>query len=226
MCLREWRLVSRMLRSKAMSRFARRRKEPTNRNIELGDGIVVTEAVERRIRKRADAQIPKGMADRVSALGGYISYLPFWISAYFVGQALAGSFTDGALWLIMIAWVGVIPTGVMFALDWIVGKPIAARQARVTARVKELGKQREADIEERKVFYSSPEWKLVRRQVIEEEGNTCNDCGRYIRVESDITVDHKNPRSKHPGLSLERSNLRVVCRSCNSRKGADDWFED
>ena len=195
-----------------------------NRNIELGDGLIVTEVVAKRIRKLAEAQTPKGIADRVSELGGVISFLPFWISAYFVGQLFFDSFT-GWLWLFIFASVGLIPSGVMYALDWIVSKPIAVRQTNVTTLIQHLAKQREADIEERKAFYSSPEWKLIRRQVIQEEGRTCGVCGRHIRVERDLTIDHKNPRSKHPTLSLERSNLRVVCRGCNSRKGADDWVE-
>ena len=43
--------------------------------------------------------------------------------------------------------------------------------------------------------------------------------------DDDVTVDHKKPRSKYPSLALKRDNLRVLCRVCNSRKGAGEWIE-
>jgi 5-methylcytosine-specific restriction endonuclease McrA len=33
-----------------------------------------------------------------------------------------------------------------------------------------------------------------------------------------LTVDHIKPRSKYPALALVLSNLRVLCRRCNSSR--------
>ncbi|NDH15183.1 MAG: hypothetical protein EBY47_08990, partial [Actinobacteria bacterium] len=35
---------------------------------------------------------------------------------------------------------------------------------------------------------------------------------------NNITLDHILPMSKHPDLALEPTNIRVLCRVCNSRK--------
>ncbi len=39
------------------------------------------------------------------------------------------------------------------------------------------------------------------------------------------TIDHKLPRSQYPWLSLEWSNLWVICRVCNREKGEKHWYE-
>ena len=49
--------------------------------------------------------------------------------------------------------------------------------------------------------------------------------GIAFRKDSDITVDHIKPRSKYPELALEIENLRVLCRSCNSKKGGKEFEE-
>lgn len=93
------------------------------------------------------------------------------------------------------------------------------------ARVIELGEERKKRLDETRQFYSSPEWNLLRDQVIHEEGHLCSECGELIQYKGDITVDHIRPRSKYPDLALERQNLRVLCRSCNSRKGTKDLLD-
>ena len=94
------------------------------------------------------------------------------------------------------------------------------------ARVIELGEERKKRLDETRQFYSSPEWNLLRDQVIREADHLCSECGELIQYKEDITVDHIRPRSKYPDLALERQNLRVLCRSCNSRKGAKDWLNE
>ncbi len=37
------------------------------------------------------------------------------------------------------------------------------------------------------------------------------------------TVDHLIPISKAPHLAKERSNLRVACEKCNTKKASDEW---
>ena len=47
--------------------------------------------------------------------------------------------------------------------------------------------------------------------------HVCSDCNKEV-FGSDITLDHILPLSKHPDLALEPSNIRVLCRRCNSTK--------
>ena len=66
---------------------------------------------------------------------------------------------------------------------------------------------------------------MIRRQVIKQKGRVCAECGHRILKNNDITVDHIKPRSKYPELSLKIENLRVLCRSCNAKKGAQEFEE-
>ena len=68
-------------------------------------------------------------------------------------------------------------------------------------------------------FYSSPEWKEIRKQVIKAQGRICRICNKHTLFDFDLTVDHIKPRSKYPDLALEITNLQVACRGCNSSKG-------
>lgn len=99
------------------------------------------------------------------------------------------------------------------------------RDRKVNARVAKLAEERSRALQERERFYSSAEWLAVRKQVIEEDGQTCAECARTIHDRHDITVDHIQPRSKFPEFALSRENLRVLCRQCNSRKGSKDWLD-
>ena len=54
----------------------------------------------------------------------------------------------------------------------------------------------------------------IRIQVMERDAYRCQDCGGW----HDLAVDHIVPESMGGPTSLE--NLQVLCRSCNSRKGA------
>ena len=64
----------------------------------------------------------------------------------------------------------------------------------------------------------TPEWRHLRRKVIGDQSIRCSMCG--AAEWNDVTVDHILPVSKYPELALTLNNLRVLCRSCNSRKGA------
>jgi 5-methylcytosine-specific restriction endonuclease McrA len=59
----------------------------------------------------------------------------------------------------------------------------------------------------------------IRRQVFERDGMACVNCGSTEH----LSLDHIKPFSK--GGAHTPRNLRVFCRSCNSRKSArDDHF--
>jgi len=77
----------------------------------------------------------------------------------------------------------------------------------------------ESELLEYARFYTTPEWRLMRESVIARDGNVCRRCCREV-AERELTVDHIRPRSRFPELALALSNLQVLCRSCNSAKGA------
>lgn len=54
----------------------------------------------------------------------------------------------------------------------------------------------------------------LKKQVFERDEYRCQDCGTHI----DLSIDHIHPESK--GGSSTEENLRTLCRSCNSSKGA------
>ena len=76
------------------------------------------------------------------------------------------------------------------------------------------------ELEEDIRFYFTPEWRELRGKVIERDGMTCRQCQRALKLDRDLTVDHIVPRSRCPARALDPANLQVLCRSCNSAKGA------
>lgn len=54
----------------------------------------------------------------------------------------------------------------------------------------------------------------LRRIVFERDGYTCQECGAH----RDLTLDHVIPESRNG--ATDAANLRTLCRTCNSRKGA------
>lgn len=53
----------------------------------------------------------------------------------------------------------------------------------------------------------------------------CPICSEKYGDRKGKTIDHKLPRSQYPWLSLEWSNLWVICRVCNREKGERHWYE-
>lgn len=53
----------------------------------------------------------------------------------------------------------------------------------------------------------------------------CPICSENYCDRGGKTIDHKLPRSQYPWLSLEWSNLWVICRACNLEKSEMHWYE-
>jgi 5-methylcytosine-specific restriction endonuclease McrA len=71
-------------------------------------------------------------------------------------------------------------------------------------------------------FYSTKEWKALKKQIHTKYGYTCMKC--YYIDKSNV-VDHIYPRSKFPLLELEPDNMQVLCTPCNLRK-SNKHFND
>jgi hypothetical protein len=75
-------------------------------------------------------------------------------------------------------------------------------------------------------FYKSSEWRSMRYMALKHHGNNCMACGRSPKDGVIIHVDHIKPRSVYPELSLDFSNLQVLCEECNlgkSNRSTEDW---
>lgn len=79
-------------------------------------------------------------------------------------------------------------------------------------------------------FYSTKEWLSLRVRVLEKYECKCMMCGRNPKDHKIVIhVDHIKPRSKFPELSLEFTNLQLLCEDCNlgkSNKYQTDWRPD
>ena len=106
---------------------------------------------------------------------------------------------------------------VVFA-DRVTDGELSKRLVRVRARLTRLVEERDRRMDEAEAFYESPEWKVLRDAIIEEQGSSCRECGAAIDSDGEVTVGHRLARSEYPHLALSRDNLRVLCRPCNPRK--------
>ena len=198
-----------------------------NRMVELAPDIGVTRRVHSTLRGRAAAEVPRSVelvaSERLRSAVGTACF------ACAVGASLIchvlyshGLLSGGVAGLIFTA----LACGPYLVTDPILTRrEIPLRRAhseKVVARLLALARERQATLADREAFYTSPEWRQLRAAIIFVQGNLCAMCGRRIANASDVTVDHVKPRSRHPHLALARENLRVLCRSCNSRKGAQD----
>ena len=171
---------------------------PYNPTVKLTDNVVVTKEVEKRITKKAKSEIPIiGILVFIWVLTGVI------ISRFSEGQSG---------WQLLTFIIALALSVLVLVFRW----------AAVKSRTNELALERKERLDETRQFYSSPEWNLIRKQVIKAKGRVCSECGNPIANSYDVTVDHIRPRSKYPELALDKDNLRVLCRSCNSSKGDRD----
>jgi 5-methylcytosine-specific restriction protein A len=72
-------------------------------------------------------------------------------------------------------------------------------------------------------LYSTRAWQQLSARVLRawrgEHGDWCPGYGRPAHPASDLTVDHVEPLAAG-GAPLDIGNTAVLCRSCNSTKGA------
>jgi len=72
-------------------------------------------------------------------------------------------------------------------------------------------------------LYSTRAWQRLSARVLRawrgEHGNWCPGYGRPAHRASDLTVDHIVPLAAG-GAPFDIANTAVLCRSCNSTKGA------
>ena len=171
--------------------------------------------VEKRLMRTAQAEEPHSVlhrtAVRVPLLAGAL--IASGVAAYY---GLGLHLGTGGLVLLVAGGVGLLAL-VVFA-DRVSHGELSKRLVLVRARLRRLVEERDRRLDEAEAFYESPEWKAVRAAVIEEQGASCRDCGAAIDSDGEVTVGHTLARSEYPHLALSRDNLRVLCRSCNSRK--------
>ncbi|HSW43488.1 MAG TPA: HNH endonuclease [Patescibacteria group bacterium] len=74
-------------------------------------------------------------------------------------------------------------------------------------------------------LYSTQAWQRLSARVLRawrgEHGDWCPGYERPAHPAADLTVDHVVPLAAG-GAPFERANTAVLCRSCNSTKGASD----
>ncbi len=91
----------------------------------------------------------------------------------------------------------------------------ATKHLAIAQELKRKRAQREAKrrhVAHRRTVFSAERDRLMLA-LIERDGYHCQECGSI----ENITIDHIVPLSR--GGSDELNNLRLLCRSCNSRKG-------
>lgn len=73
-----------------------------------------------------------------------------------------------------------------------------------------------------KHFLTSDSWQELRFRFLKVTPQVCVLCGAkgpLMGGNAELHVDHIKPRSIYPELSLEFSNLQMLCKPCNFGKG-------
>lgn len=191
----------------------RRLLKPPNDNIAITEGTVITRNVLNRLTWQSRAAIPLSRKHTLVARWGLLfALIPLLLLLVLyllhIQVDALGAFG-----------MSVASLALLFLSERVSKRESDKRTIRVNEHLNQLAKERKRRIEEMKRFYQSSEWRLLRQQIIKDKGNICSECKRPINNPNDITVDHIFPRSKYAELALNRENMQVLCRSCNSKKG-------
>ncbi len=73
-------------------------------------------------------------------------------------------------------------------------------------------------VSEASLFYRTKEWKQLRDSFLLENELVCLRCGS----DKNIRVDHIKPVRYYWDLRLEKTNLQILCNSCNLKKASND----
>ena len=79
--------------------------------------------------------------------------------------------------------------------------------------------------EDRLVVEKLDKYKLVRLNLNKEQNGFCAGCNRAfntVNYEHDLywQIDHILPKVVFPELMFDLTNMRLVCKGCNEKKGA------
>lgn len=68
-------------------------------------------------------------------------------------------------------------------------------------------------------FYSSPEWKRLRGEIVLRDKSICQKCGILILSKPNVHhIKHLNPNNiDDVNVSLNPSNLMTVCEDCHNK---------
>lgn len=207
----------------------RRRLKPPNVNVELAEGVIVTRNVRERLKRHADRDVAPTTKSQLAGRWGDISSriskiaIGVFILLLLILEDVRCDLGYGRyLFFVMMMSVvlGILGLLVNCICNGIKEDERSRQMPEIDAHLVQLARERQRRIDETNAFYASSEWRLIREQVIQEQGRMCQRCRRHISNDNDLTVDHIKPRSKFPELALDKSNLQILCRTCNSAKGA------
>ena len=193
--------------------------EWARRPITLKEGVAVSPRVADRLTMKARRETYAEYAGFLGADAGLLQILGWGLLTAGILTAAYGPDLPG--WILIGLGVPFLVTAVLLGFSYYPRKRQRLKHLS-DARFVDLAEERRDAIEERQTFYGSPEWRAIRTEVIREHGRVCMSCCRHILQDDDLTVDHIRPRSMHPELSLVKDNLQVLCRACNSSKGATE----
>jgi 5-methylcytosine-specific restriction endonuclease McrA len=69
-------------------------------------------------------------------------------------------------------------------------------------------------IENKRSFFSSNDWRLLKNYIYAKYENICVCCG----ADKELQIDHIKPITKAPSLALHHHNLQILCKTCNQIK--------
>lgn len=74
-------------------------------------------------------------------------------------------------------------------------------------------------IEKKKKFYNSPEWRVLRLEILKRDQNICQKCGKLIFKSPNVHhIKYLTPQNIDDiNVSLNPENLMTVCEDCHNK---------